>query len=115
MSSNNIVNLNVGGHIYTTTRSTLTSYDSVLSTMVSQAPLRRRAHGNSAALLDDQGRFFIDWDGTVFRHVLNFLRIGGLVLPDEFKEFDLLEMEAEYYGIQEMLDAVRFRMGALRS
>eukprot|EP00058_Branchiostoma_floridae_P002084 XP_002587572.1 hypothetical protein BRAFLDRAFT_95712 [Branchiostoma floridae] len=101
MSSNDIVHLIVGGHIYTTTRSTLARYGpSELSTMVPQAPLRGRgrAQGSSAALRDDQRRYFIDRDGTVFRHVLNFLRIGELVLPDEFREYDLLEKEAEYYG-----------------
>ncbi|XP_078681685.1 uncharacterized protein LOC144916433, partial [Branchiostoma floridae x Branchiostoma belcheri] len=99
----NIVTLNVGGHIYTTARSTLTRYpDSMLGAMFG---------GDLETLRDDQGRYFIDRDGTLFRHVLNFLRTSQLlVLPEGFKELDLLEMEAEFYQIEELIKALRIMM-----
>jgi uracil-DNA glycosylase len=32
---------------------------------------------------DEDGRYFIDRDGTHFRHILNFLRDGETYLPTE--------------------------------
>ncbi|XP_078579344.1 BTB/POZ domain-containing protein KCTD6-like [Branchiostoma floridae x Branchiostoma japonicum] len=94
-----VLALNVGGHFYSTTRATLGRYrDSWLA-----EPFR--------LLKDELGRFFIDRDGKIFRHVLNFLRLGELVLPEGFKELGLLEKEAEFYQIHELINAVRIMMG----
>ncbi|CAH1232504.1 KCTD21 [Branchiostoma lanceolatum] len=96
--SGSIVTLNVGGHFYTTARSTLTRYpDSMLGAMLI---------GDLETLQDDQGRYFIDRDGTLFRHVLNFLRTNQLVIPEDFKELPLLEMEADFYQIQPLIEAI---------
>ncbi|CAH1232510.1 KCTD21 [Branchiostoma lanceolatum] len=98
-SSKDIVTLDVGGHVYRTTITTLTRYpDSMLGAMFS---------GDLGTLQDDQGRYFIDRDGTLFRHVLNFLRTSQLVLPEDFKELPLLEMEADFYQIQSLIEAVK--------
>eukprot|EP00058_Branchiostoma_floridae_P022596 XP_002608086.1 hypothetical protein BRAFLDRAFT_91436 [Branchiostoma floridae] len=73
--SDSVVSLNVGGHIYTTARSTLTRFrDSMLGAMFG---------GDFDALRDDQ-----------------------LVLPEDFKELRLLEMEADFYQIQPLIEAV---------
>ncbi|KAI8505298.1 hypothetical protein Bbelb_174070 [Branchiostoma belcheri] len=97
--SSSIVTLNVGGHIYTTARSTLTRYpDSMLGAMFG---------GDLETLRDDQGRYFIDRNGRMFEHVLNFLRTGQLVLPEDFKELPLLEMEADFYQIQPLIEALK--------
>ena len=37
-------------------------------------------------LRDAQGRIFIDRDGGLFRFVLDFLRDGEIVLPENFRE-----------------------------
>ncbi|CAH1263701.1 KCTD21 [Branchiostoma lanceolatum] len=97
-SSNDIVTLDVGGHIYRTTITTLTRYpDSMLGAMFG---------GDFGTLQDDQGRYFIDRDGTLFRHVLNFLRTNQLTLPEDFRELPLLEIEADFYQIQPLIEAL---------
>ena len=35
----------------------------------------------------------------MFRHVLNFVRNGRLLLPDDFADVELLLEEAKYYDI----------------
>jgi len=57
------------------------------------------SHFLPAAAHDQQGNYFIDRDGYMFRHVLNFLRTGQLCLPQGFKDFDLLEAEADFYQV----------------
>ncbi|KAK3106056.1 hypothetical protein FSP39_011761 [Pinctada imbricata] len=93
-----IVRLNVGGVNYTTTRATLCTYpDSMLGAMFS---------GNYGFTKDEHGCCFIDCDGTMFKHILAFLRSNSLILPQNFTEFDLLKNEAEFYQIQPLLDAL---------
>lgn len=83
------VTLNVGGHMYTTSLTTLTRYpDSMLGAMF---------RGDFPTARDSQGNYFIDRDGPLFRYVLNFLRTSELTLPLDFKEFDLLRKEADFY------------------
>lgn len=68
-----VVQLNVGGHLYTTSRSTLRKYpDSRLAELFS---------GPSKLPTDAEGRVFIDRDGYHFRAVLEFLRSD--LLPKE--------------------------------
>ncbi|CAH1232506.1 KCTD21 [Branchiostoma lanceolatum] len=99
ISDFSVVSLNVGGHIYTTARSTLIRYpDSMLGAMFG---------GDLGTLQDDQGRYFIDRNGRLFEHVLNFLRTNQLVLPEDFKELPLLEMEADFYQIQPLIEALK--------
>ena len=44
--------------------------------------------------------YFIDRDGKMFRHVLNFLRTNSLAIPDHFEELELLYEEVRFYEIQ---------------
>ncbi|XP_035678846.1 BTB/POZ domain-containing protein KCTD6-like [Branchiostoma floridae] len=97
--SDSVVSLNVGGHIYTTARSTLTRFrDSMLGAMFG---------GDFDTLRDDQGRYFIDRNGRLFEYVLNFLRTTQLVLPEDFKELPQLEIEADFYQIQPLIEALK--------
>lgn len=85
-TSREIVCLNVGGYLYTTTMSTLTRYPSV-------------ALGNSLQNCDREGNVFIDRDGKMFEYILGFLRTKKLCLPSNFCDFESLTTEVNYYNI----------------
>jgi hypothetical protein len=48
---------------------------------------------------DEKHRYFIDRDGTSFRHVLNFMRSGRLSLPMNFDDYEALLWDAEFYQV----------------
>ncbi|KAJ1407744.1 BTB/POZ protein [Ochromonadaceae sp. CCMP2298] len=86
-----IVNLNVGGVRFTTQLKTLRRFpETVLEAMFS---------GKHALPKGEDGCFFIDRDGTHFRHILNFL-VELLVLGADEKE---LRRESKYYGIDDLM------------
>lgn len=92
------VTLNVGGSLYTTTRGTLTRFpNSMLGAIFKYV-------GPVAITKDEHGRVFIDRDGELFRHVLNYLRRGYLVLPEGFNELDMLADEATFYELPKLVD-----------
>ncbi|XP_072050111.1 BTB/POZ domain-containing protein KCTD6-like [Amphiura filiformis] len=94
-----IVKLNVGGVIYTTSRSTLTKYpNSMLGTMFS---------GRLPTTKDEHGNYWIDANGQTFGYVLEFLRRGCLMVPDHFQDFEILEKEADFYQINELTQSVK--------
>ena len=83
-----IVDLNVGGKLYTTSAATLKKFpDSELAKMVSEG---------YSANVDEKGNYFIDRDGKLFRHILNFLREPEDLLPIVTGD---LQVEARYYGL----------------
>ncbi|CAF0967805.1 unnamed protein product [Brachionus calyciflorus] len=89
---NEIIELNVGGFTYTTSRTTILSYpDSMLSRMIS---------GQIPTATDTNQRIFIDRDGPIFRHILNFLRDKRLNIPENFNEYAQLRQEADFYQIE---------------
>ncbi|XP_067667402.1 BTB/POZ domain-containing protein KCTD4-like [Haliotis asinina] len=94
-SNDKVMRLNVGGTFYTTLRSTLSLHQGTV--------LWRIATGNQYCYRDDRGFFVIDRDGHVFRHVLNYLRTSKLLLPQGFRELDLLREDAVYYGINNLV------------
>eukprot|EP01116_Phalansterium_solitarium_P002838 TRINITY_DN1313_c1_g1_i1.p1 TRINITY_DN1313_c1_g1~~TRINITY_DN1313_c1_g1_i1.p1 ORF type:complete len:455 (-),score=147.77 TRINITY_DN1313_c1_g1_i1:114-1478(-) len=87
-----IVVLNVGGVHYTTTRATLCQYpDTMLGAMFS---------GKYALTLMKDGSVFIDRDGQLFQHVLQFLRSQRWVLPShDAYQTELIKCEADYFGL----------------
>lgn len=92
MAPDQVIELNVGGHVFTTLRSTLCKHEeSMLCSMFS---------GDFApALQDCQGRYFIDRDGTHFHTVLAFLREQPIQTPCSFEERSALTAEATYYQV----------------
>ncbi|XP_002162056.1 BTB/POZ domain-containing protein KCTD16 [Hydra vulgaris] len=96
-----VVELNVGGKIYVTTTSTLSRYpDSLLAKLVNNPTI--------PTVKDFHNRIFIDRDGDLFRVILEFLRNEVLSLPGDFKEFDRLLLEANYFKINELVKELEF-------
>ncbi len=75
-----VVQLNVGGKHFSTTSATIRSMN------ISES--------------------FIDRDPTFFHYILNYLRNGCVVLPNETDELEQLSVEAEYYGVDELVKEI---------
>ncbi|PFX29394.1 BTB/POZ domain-containing protein KCTD6 [Stylophora pistillata] len=102
-----IVKLNVGGHYFTTSLRTLTKDpNSMLAVMFA---------GKFEMKPCEDGAFFIDRDGTHFRFILNYLRLGKLTLPDGATFLKELAEEAEFYQIQGLLDKLKLMEDSLTS
>ena len=57
-------------------------------------------NGSIPIVLDSlKQHYFIDRDGKMFRHILNYMRHGRLLLPDDFTDYDLLLEEARFFEI----------------
>lgn len=90
-----IVELNVGGRHFTTTRSTLCKYSgSMLAAMFSGEM--------QPAQQDSQGRFFIDRSGDWFAIILSHLREEPIQVPQCGVQRLALIGEARYYQLQEL-------------
>ncbi|XP_032710115.1 BTB/POZ domain-containing protein KCTD19 isoform X4 [Lontra canadensis] len=93
-SPQQIIKVYVGSHWYATTLQTLLKYPELLSN-----PQRVCWITYGQTLL-------VHGDGQMFRHVLNFLRLGKLFLPSEFKEWPLFCQEVEEYHIPSLSEAL---------
>jgi len=89
-----VVKLNIGGSRFETSISTLTKYPSMFQAMFS---------GRYENEKDSEGAYFIDRDGTNFRHILNFMRNGKVSKTLQHAELEPLQQEAEFYGIEELI------------
>ncbi|KAH7954851.1 hypothetical protein HPB49_022099 [Dermacentor silvarum] len=89
-SSSAVVDLNVGGTAYSASRETL-SRCPVLGELLDGGPR------------DSQGRVFVDRDGALFRFILDFLRSGRLLLPEEFRELARLKDEAQHFRLDALV------------
>lgn len=93
-----IIKLNVGGKIFMTSITTLRrDPNCMLAAMFSQ---------RFELVKQEDGAYFIDRDGTYFRHVLNFLRTGSIPCRVTDVCADDLREEAEFYNIQALLDYI---------
>ncbi|KAG8227978.1 hypothetical protein J437_LFUL007529 [Ladona fulva] len=71
--------------------------------------LGRRRQRERERERDARRRVFIDRDGVLFRYILDFLREGRLVLPENFSEVRRLKMEAVYYRLKDMAKSLRLK------
>ncbi|CAK1588619.1 unnamed protein product [Parnassius mnemosyne] len=93
------VHIDVGGVIYTSSLETLTTYP--------ESKLGRMFSGAIPIVLDTlKQHYFIDRDGGMFRHILNFLRNKKLLLPNDFPYVNLLLQEAQYFELDHMVLAL---------
>ncbi|KAL9950662.1 hypothetical protein ACROYT_G043195 [Oculina patagonica] len=91
------IKLNVGGKIYKTTLDTLRKDpDSMLCAMFS---------GRFELKADEEdGAYFIDRDAELFRYILNYLRNGELLCPEDGITRKQLLAEAKFYQVQGIID-----------
>ncbi|XP_062329063.1 BTB/POZ domain-containing protein KCTD14 [Osmerus eperlanus] len=91
LSHSPIVQLNIGGHFFTTTLSTLRKHPgSKLADIFSGQPKLRS---------DAEGRYFIDRDGTHFGAILEFLRTERLPTENVLQ----VHSEAVHYNIKPLV------------
>jgi len=57
----------------------------------------------------EDGSYFIDRDGTHFRHILNYFRIGRLIVPEDQVICKKLLAEAEFYQVEGIIKALTER------
>ena len=96
-STGSWVTLNVGGTSFTTSRSTLCAdRDSLLFRMFSDQAM-------FPLDVDENGHVLIDCDGQYFGPLLNFLRLGEVVIPPNVSNKGVLAA-AQYFNIQGVLD-----------
>jgi len=95
--------LEVGGTRYTTSLSTLTKHpESILGVMFS-------GRHDLEPMKCSDGSFFIDRDGTHFRHILNYLRDGEDVMDSFPRSTEVLQeilREATYYQLGGLVTAI---------
>ncbi|XP_033756083.1 BTB/POZ domain-containing protein KCTD9-like isoform X1 [Pecten maximus] len=96
------VTLNVGGKIFTTTRSTLTQQDST--------SMLARMFGDEKTVtwhssVDESGAYLIDRSPRYFEPILNYLRHGQLVLDKDINPQGVLE-EARFFGLTSLMDSL---------
>ena len=99
------VRLNVGGTMFETTRTTLTSdRDSILAKMFD--PDSDRA----AASVNQDGVFLIDACPRAFAVILNWLRYKDVILSKDIRAEEVIPV-ADYFG----LDALREKLNLLKN
>lgn len=98
MESSRVIQLNIGGTGYTTTMRTLfRESDSFFPQLFAENGLEK--YSNVASKLSD-GSIFVDRDGELFMYILDYLRSGKLILPDNFKETARLREEVIFYQLE---------------
>lgn len=94
------IQLDIGGHKYTTSLSTLRKDpNSMLAAMFS---------GRHNLVTESDGSYFLDRDGTYFRYVLNYLRDDFQVETFPTDEVTLREIqnEARYYQLLRLVESI---------
>jgi hypothetical protein len=89
-----IINLNVGGTKFTTTKQTLCSCKSIFSDLIKNNPTNNE--------------IFIDRSGKYFEHILEFFRNGNkTILTNDRNILKLVYQECEYYNLIELQQKIR--------
>lgn len=104
-NNNSIIKLNVGGKSYYTKQNTLEAsvYFETLLNGQMQTPVLTG---------DKNDEIFIDRDGEMFRHVLQYMRTGILFTKKE-NILKKIKLEAKYYGLKNLEDDVNLQLKEL--
>lgn len=94
-----VISLNIGGTKYMTTVRTLMREENTFFTDLLKSDCNQ--HENVATKLPD-GAYFIDRDGELFVYILDYMRTGKLLLPDNFKDTARLKEEVMFYKLENM-------------
>ena len=98
-NESDIIKLNVGGVIYTTTKTTLCQPGSWFETMFS---------GKMKPGLQIDGSYFIDRNGKMFDYVLDYLRnLDRWIPPVKTDTLSKLVNEAHFFCLEGMLDKIK--------
>lgn len=100
-NGDSVIGLDVGGELYYTNKSTLTAGSTYFAARFGGT------FGAGSPYVDERGRkvYFIDADGELFKHILAFLRRGTHTWSPEDRDLvKRLVAEAEYFGVEGMLD-----------
>ncbi|XP_040185458.1 BTB/POZ domain-containing protein KCTD19 [Rana temporaria] len=93
-SSTQIVRVYVRSYWYATRLKTLLKYPGLL------------ANSKKTRWITCGFSLLVIGDGSIFRHILNFLRLGRLLLPSDFKEWRLLCQEVHEFNISALKEAL---------
>ena len=92
-----IVEINVGGSIYSTTSTTLLSEPESLLALFDEK--------NESILRDENNRPFFDRDGQMFPFILDYLRSKiSFILPENSLDKMRLKNEAEYFNLKSLVE-----------
>lgn len=108
--SNEWITLNIGGKLFTTTKTTLTQKDpmSMLAKMFTERSRSFTVTGEETEFRiqpsqqDSTGAFLIDRNPTYFEPILDYLRHGELIINSNINAAGVLE-EARFYGIESIV------------
>ena len=102
----NLIKLNVGGELFTTTMNTLscTTNENFLAYLVTN---------NLPKDVDGDGNIFIDRDPNLFKYILHYLRNLKLSSTIEDNELEDLMEEANFFSIQEMVVLVQQKLSLI--
>lgn len=90
------ITLNVGGNIFVTTTNILSREKVSLLADIEKKDFLR----------DCNNHIFIDRNGDLFEHILNYLKTGLLDLPKNFDEYNQLRIEAIYFRLTRLASII---------
>ena len=92
-----IIQVNIGGSPFTRAIKTLCREPDSLFPQIFSEDLPERY--SSVIVKFPDGTIFIDRDGEIFIYILDYLRTGKLILPDNFKETARFREEVLFYQL----------------
>ncbi|CAO4371449.1 unnamed protein product [Caenorhabditis nigoni] len=97
-----LVNLNVGGTVFQTTKATLTRFDGMFKTML---------NNGISVKINEIDTLFIDRSPKHFDLILNFMRDGDVEFPENSREIREIRREAQYCLLGGLVEACEQFLG----